>query len=62
MELLWLASQQGFYVAWSKTSNHISFLLNKKVLGAGNREHVILDLHAHVWIIASCLDGSIAGN
>jgi len=27
-----------------KASNHIIFLLNKKVLGAGNGDHVTLDL------------------
>ena len=38
------------------------FLVNKKALGVGNGGPMTLDLHVHAWILASCLDCSIAGN
>ena len=59
-----------FTHTWSdqRVSDHIFsfflsfFLSNKWALGARSGVSVTLDLCAHVWIIASCLDCSVTGS
>ena len=56
-------STEWVYVAWSKSIQlYFFFILNKRALEAESGVHVILDLCAHAWIIASCSDCSVNGN